>query len=172
MNADGLVKRQGAVLDPARGIIHAEHFQIAYNTNDIVRAQEVLANRYGIRAFRTLAGQLPEGGSIHIELAWVGPVMYELLTAEGPGSTVYRKGLPEDGFAMRHHHLGYLVHDGAQWDALMKAVQDGGWNMPNCRNNPGFLRSCFVEAPELGHYLEYVFPEDAGRQFFESVPHN
>jgi hypothetical protein len=172
MIADGLVRRQGAVLDPGLGVLHAEQFQIAYTTTDMARAQDVFARRYGVHAFRTLKGALPEGGRIHVELAWVGPVMYELLTADGPGSDVYRRGLPDDGFAIRHHHLGYFVHDREQWDALMLAVEDGGWHMPNRRNNPGFLESCFVDAPELGHYLEYVFPEEAGRQFFEDVPHN
>ena len=38
--------------------------------------------------------------------------------------------------------------------------------------NPGFLKSCFVEAPELGHYLEYIYPEAAGIEFFQNVPAN
>ena len=37
-------------------------------------------------------------------------------------------------------------------------------------NNVGFLQSCFVEVPELGHYFEYIFPEAAGIAFFEGVP--
>lgn len=167
-----LIKRQDADLSPADGIVHAEHFQIAYATSDIERAKALFSDRYGIRNFRRLAGPLPDGGEIHVELAWLGPVMYELLTARGPGSAIYREGLPDSGFAVRLHHLGYLIHDQAQWDALQQRVARDGWDMPTCRANPGFLQSCFVRAPELGHLLEYIHPEEAGRRFFEDVPHN
>ncbi len=40
------------------------------------------------------------------------------------------------------------------------------------KNFGGFMRCCYVEAPELGHYLEYILPEAAGIEFFESVPNN
>jgi hypothetical protein len=39
-------------------------------------------------------------------------------------------------------------------------------------NTEGFMRYCYVEVPELGHYLEYILPEAAGIEFFESVPSN
>jgi hypothetical protein len=29
---------------------------------------------------------------------------------------------------------------------------------------------CFVDAPVLGHYLEYFLPKQAGLDFFHSVP--
>ena len=32
------------------------------------------------------------------------------------------------------------------------------------------MDSCFVDAPELGHYLEYIFPTQAGIDFFAAVP--
>ena len=84
-----LLRRPLPIVDPASGVLRAEHFQIAYATNDIDRAQAILANRYGIGAFRRLEGPLAAGGQIRVELAWVGPVMYELLTASGPGSAIY-----------------------------------------------------------------------------------
>lgn len=159
----------------AQGLWRAEHFQIAYATNDMDRACAQFKNQLGITAFRRLEGALPAGGSIRVELAWAGPVMVELLTAEGAGSAIYMDRLmqhrPSDtGFAIQLHHLGYLVADQSQWDAMLSKAADCGFAVPHSNNNPGFLRSCFVDATPLGHYLEYILPEPAGLDFFRSVP--
>ncbi len=167
------LERPQTHFDPAKGPAHAEHFQVAYATNDIDRAKTLFSERLGVREWQDLQGQLPTGGHIHIELAWVGTVMYELLTASGPGSEIYMSRLPQgEGFAIKHHHLGYLIPDQAQWDALMDGAEHFGWPVVHRGHTEGFMRSCFIDAPELGHYLEYVFPEPAGLAFFQSVPGN
>ena len=168
----GLLTRPGSKFSPAQGLLRAEPFQIAYATNDIDRACDVFRDRFGIQAFRRLEGALPDGGYIRVELAWVGPVMYELLTATGPGSGLYAGRLPDDGFAIRHHHLGFIVQDEAQWAALEAEAGRIGAPLLNKRRNEGFIQSCFVDAPELGHYLEYIFPEPAGLAFLNAVPGN
>ena len=33
-----------------------------------------------------------------------------------------------------------------------------------------FIDAYYIKAPELGHYLEYVRPFDAGNQFYNSLP--
>ena len=168
----GVLKRPDAIFSPTNGLLRTEHFQMAYATNDIDRAMALFKDRYGVKEFRALEGQLPEGGQIHIELAWVGTIMYELLTASGPGSAIYMNRLPAGDFVLKHHHLGFLIPDQAQWDALMEEVERNGWSMPHMNKTPGFISSCFVDVPELGHYFEYQFPEEAGRAFFDSVPGN
>ena len=166
-----LLPRPPAAFDPGSGLLRAEHFQMAYATNDIDRARDLFASRLGIGEFRRLEGPLAAGGHIRVELAWVGSIMYELITASGPGSDIYVGRLPGgDGFALRHHHLGFLIHDSGQWQSLMDEVRSGGWLLPHVSDNPGFMKSCFVDAPELGHYLEYIFPEQAGLDFFATVP--
>lgn len=168
----GLIRRPDSGFTPAKGLLRAEQFQMAYATNDIDRACDIFRERYGIEEFRRLEGPTAAGGHIRVELVWVGSIMYELITATGPGSDLYVGRLPKDGFAIRHHHLGFLIHDAAQWDALMQEIARTGASMPYQNDNPGFLRSCFVDAPELGHYFEYIFPEPAGIAFFEGVPGN
>ena len=168
----GLLTRPGSAFSPGQGLLRAEPFQVAYATNDIGRACDVFRDRFGIQAFRRLEGPLPEGGHIRVELAWVGPVMYELLTATGPGSYLYAGRLPNDGFAIRHHHLGFIVQDDAQWATLEAEAVRLGAPLLNKRRNEGFLQSCFVDAPELGHYLEYILPEAAGLAFLNAVPAN
>lgn len=165
-----MIIRRPSLPDQARGVLGREHFQIAYATNDIARAMETFRAKFGISEFRALEGPLPRGGHIHIELAWVGNLMYELLTASGPGSEPFTRGLPADSYALRHHHLGYLVRDAADWEALQSDIAAGGWAITHAGDNPGFMRTCIVEVPDLGHALEFIWAAEAGRAFFESVP--
>lgn len=166
------MKRPSGLFNPSEGLLRAEQFQMAYATNDIERARDIFQRRFGIQSFRRLEGPLPAGGHIHIELAWVGTLMYELLTATGPGSELYVGRLPQDRFAIQHHHLGFLIRDEAQWQGVLSQVETNGWTLLSKNNTPGFMQSCFVDVPELGHYFEYLFPEPAGLAFFEGVPGN
>jgi len=166
------VGRPAAAFDPGSGLLRNDCFQVAYATNDLDRACGVFAERFGIGKFRRLEGPLAAGGRIRIELAWVGPTMYELLRAEGPGSDFFMNLLPAAGFAIRHHHLGFFIDNLADWAALEAEIERGGWAVRSKSHNPGFLRACIVEVPELGHYLEYILPEPAGIAFFEGVPAN
>jgi hypothetical protein len=166
-------QRPEPVSDLHAGPLRGEHLQIAYATNDIARAKALFAERYGIARFAAIAGALPHGGAIEVELAWCGGVMYELITASGPGSEVYVERLPADRFAIRHHHLGYLVRTSREWDALRAMIERGGWSVLIDQNIEGFMRQIFIEAPELGHLVEYLWPEPAGHAFlFETVPNN
>lgn len=164
------MKRPIPTFDPSSGLLRNEHFQVSYATNDIERAKQVLSTRYGIAEFAQLQGQMPSGGHIHVEVAWVGNTFYELVTASGPGSEIFTSRLPQDEFAIRHHHLGFLIYDQPSWDALFQTIERDGWTLLSANKTEGFLAHCFVDAPELGHYLEFIFPEPAGLAFFESVP--
>jgi hypothetical protein len=166
------VRRPRATYSPGSGLLRNDHFQVAYATNDIDRACDIFSSQFGIKEFRRLEGQMAAGGQIRVELAWVGGTMYELITASGAGSDIYVGRLPSDCFAIKHHHLGFLIHDEAQWDALESDAARIGRTLLAKRNNAGFLQSCFVDVPELGHYFEYIFPEPAGIEFFENVPGN
>ena len=172
-NNKPLLQRPGSGFDPANGLLRAEHFQMAWATNDLEQAKALLAERLGIKAFTPIGGPTPAGGQISVELAWVGTMMYELITATGPGSDLIMGHLPRgEGFAMKHHHLGYLVASPEQWQALEAETTRSGWAMVHKSVNPGFMTSCFIDVPELGHYLEYIMPEPAGVDFFQNVARN
>jgi hypothetical protein len=153
-------------------LLQAEHFQMAYVTGDVERACDVLRTRYGVRKFAPLHVVMPAGGQIHIELAWVSGIMIELIEATGPGSEFYNDVLPVGGFSIRHHHLGYLVQDMASWEALMRTIKDQACPIAYEGHNEGFLRFCYIKAPEFDHYLEYLLLDPAGATFFENVPEN
>lgn len=166
------MKRPECRFDPGLGLLRAKQFQIAYATNDIERACACFRDQYGIGSFQSLAGPLANGGRIHVELAWVGDTMYELVSASGPGSELFNERLPTDVFAIRHHHLGFLLHAESEWLALMEEIDRRGWRVRWKSHTPGFLRSCMVESEALGHFLEYLFPEPRGLAFFENIPSN
>lgn len=165
-----MLSRPAASFDPGSGLLLAEQFQMAYTTTDIEQACDLMRARLGIREFRRLEGQMPEGGFIRAEFAWVGTLMYEVIHAYGPGSAIYMDRLPQtDGFHLQHHHLGFLIHDRAQWDAGLAQAERNGFAVPYRNSNP-LVDVCFIDVPELGHYLEYLLPTQAGLDFFESVP--
>lgn len=153
-------------------ILQAEHFQMAYVTNDVKRACDVLGARYGVRNFTPLHVVMPAGGHIHIELAWISGIMTELIEATGPGTEFYNEVLPTNGFSIRHHHLGYLLRDMASWEALMRKIKNEAWPITYEGHHEGFLRFCYIKSPELGHYLEYLLLDPAGIAFFENVSAN
>jgi len=166
------MKRPISSFNPADGLLRADHFQVAYATNDIERAKQVFADRFGIREFRQLKGKMPVGGQIHIELAWHGGTMYELVTSSGPGAETFMRYIKGDEFTIRHHHLGFMIHNDNEWNGMLAGVEKNGWQILSKNDNAGFMKTCIVEIPELGHCFEYLFPEAAGLAFFESVPTN
>lgn len=170
-----LLKRPQA-FDPCKSLLANDHFQIAFATNDIEQAKAVFSERYNITDYRQLKGEMPAGGQIHVELAWVGNMMYELVTASGPGSEIFMSRLsannPNQDFVLQHHHIGFLIYNEQHWLALKEFIKQNHYTLLSENNNKGFIRHCYVDAPELGYYLEFIFPEQAGFDFFENVPHN
>jgi hypothetical protein len=167
-----VASRPNSLLAPGNGLLRNDCFQVAYATNDITRACGLFAERFGVKEFRRLEGQLPAGGHIHVELGWAGGVMYELFQCSGAGSDFFNRVLPAEGFAIRHHHLGFFIADMAGWQALHEEIKRGGWTLHSNSHNVGFLRACIVEVPELGHFMEFILPEAAGIEFFANVPGN
>jgi hypothetical protein len=157
----------------APGLMRREQFQTGYVTNDLDRACAMLGERYGIEKFSYLEGDMAEGGRIRVAFAWVGGNMYEIIDARGGREAEFYTGrLPKEGFGLVFHHLGYLIHDKAEWEAVRREIADRKLTVALDTAVPGFMDAVYIEAPELGHYLEYLFPEEGGLAFFEAVPAN
>jgi hypothetical protein len=167
---EGVLQRPATAVAPGAGLLRKDQFQVAYVTNDLDRACKILSERYGIGDYAFIEGKMASGGDIRVAFAWVGPTMYEIIDARGPGTAFYNERLPTDGFAIRFHHLGFLIHDRANWQAVEREFRDSDWRIAFETFNNGFMDAIYVEAPELGHYLEYIYAYEAGLQFFHSVP--
>lgn len=165
-----LLERSISACDPSRGLLSNEHFQMGYVTNDMDKAEEFFRKRFGVKQFRPTEGELDGGGHISVRSVWIGTVMYEIICATGPGSEIYSELVPQGDFAIRLHHFGFLVPDDAAWDALEKAIVRDGWTVRQRSDRPGYVRALFVEASELGAYLEYVFPAPALLERFRATP--
>lgn len=164
--------RPAANFDSGDGLAQLEHFQMAYVTNDIDKARNIYQKQLGVREFAVLEGEMNGGGHIRAEFAWVGTLMYELIQASGPGSEIFSGHLPQtDDFVIKHHHLGFLVQNQGQWDAVIAQAEQNGMEILNRNTNP-LVEVCFLEMPAAGHYLEYLFATEAGISFFENVPRN
>lgn len=157
---------------PGAGLFRHDHFQIGYATTDMDRAVALFAERYGVKEFSKLEGPNAAGGQVRMYIGWAGGVMYELLWAEGPGTEVFRAGLPAEGFAIRPHHLGYRVDTPEGWAAILAEVEAKGLRVLHSTDVPGFLKAIIVEDPDLGHFVEYILPEPGGLAFFEQAPNN
>jgi hypothetical protein len=165
-----LLTRKPSDGETATGLLRAEHFQMAYVTNDLDRACALFGGQLGIRAWAILGGEMPDGGEIQACFAWVGTLMYEIIQATGPGSAIFIDRMPQtDGFVIRHHHLGFLIQNQEQWDGVLANAARHGWAVPHKNINP-LVEVCFVDVPELGHYLEYLYATPMGLDFFASVP--
>jgi Glyoxalase/Bleomycin resistance protein/Dioxygenase superfamily len=168
----GLVTRPSAPLAYRAGPMLKDHFQVAYVTSDLDRATQLLGTRYGIARYSFIDGEMAGGGTIRVAFAWVGSTMFEIIDCKGPQADFYTARLPQGEFAIRLHHLGYLLHDRASWDAVEREIAASGWPVAFRTQNPGYIDAIYIDAPELGHYLEYIYPMEAGVQFFESIPVN
>ena len=64
------IRRPDAVFDPGAGLLRADHFQMAYVTNDLDQACDFFSQRLGISAYGEIGGAMPSGGQIKVRFAW------------------------------------------------------------------------------------------------------
>jgi len=149
------------VFDPSRGLLHNDHYHVGYVTNDLDRAAGIFRERFGVRAFRETSNHMAGGTSIALRSVWLGNMMYEITCGKGPGMELYTDHAPTGGdFVLSFHHYGYLVPDEQAWADLARKIDTGGWKVVLDSDTPGYCRACYVDAPELGHYLEFVLPRE------------
>lgn len=155
----------------ASGMLCKEHSHSAWVTNDMDRALEIFTRRYGLGDYTFIDAETPSGGRIKVAFTWAGGQVIEIIMSSGPGSEFYNEILPEgDEFAIRFHHLGFIIHDNAGWQQLERELEEGSWQIAFSTLTHDFIDAYYIKAPELGHYLEYVRPFEAGNQFYNSLP--
>ena len=154
-------------------------FQIAYVTSDLERAATACGLLYGISRFqvaREVAIQTRAGEArLNFALAYSGGVQIELIEPVGGDDETYRDDLPADGAVLRLHHLGHLISRDTTWRALTEAISHSGLEVPvgGVFRHEGVALMHYLYADTratLGHYLEFMYQTEAGRDLFSQVP--
>lgn len=142
-------------------------FQTAYVTNDVEQAAALFKDRFGTGAFSIIDFD----GVMRIGLAFAGQNMIELVQPISDPAGLYSNWIPADqGFAVRHHHIGLLVDSTEEMAAIRAAHVEAGTAVAIEGALPGSLDFLYMDtAAQLGHYLEYVRLEEGGRAMFAAV---
>ena len=112
------------------------------------------------------------GASIHLGLAWAGDVMIELIQPNGDAANLYTTHLPPDGQLVRFHHLGHLIEQRDEYDAVVARAAASGYPITMQGNSHGVNYLYLDVRADAGHYLEYVHLDPPMAQFFAAVPRN
>lgn len=164
--------RPRPLVSPTSGLLLKDQFQLSYVTNDMDYACQLFAEQYGISEFAFLEGSMPTGGYIKVAFAWAGATQYEIIMAHGPGTDFYTNVLPDTKPALRFHHLGFLIHNHDSWMSLREELAVSDTPIVYESLTGSFIDAYYIHAPELGHYLEYIYPYEPGIDFIASIPHN
>ena len=149
------------------GLLGFDKFQIAYVTNDLDRAIETFSERYRIEHWTVL-----DAGVMRIALAWTNGQQIELIHTSNEYQPLYDDWIEKDGeFVIRHHHFGYFVYDDDEWALLRAHLEEHGQPLAMDADTE-MMTVIYVYAPDLGHFLEYLYPNEKGKAFFESVASN
>ena len=149
--------------------------QVSYATSDRTEATRVLGQVYGIPRFAIHRGAEVESpqGRIVIDTAqaFVGDRHLEVIQPAGGPDGLYRDVLPREGFGLRHHHYGHLTHRADEWSAIQAFIRDRGWRIVLGGNYADLMHYAYVDTrAELGHYLEFMYQTELGRDMFVDVP--
>lgn len=168
MTAPSLVSRPARAAH-AGGSLGFEFFQNAYVVRDMAAAKAAFA-RYGVKSFTDLP--MPDMGetSMKIALGWCAGHQVELIEAKGPGLELYTDWM-KGGEDIRLHHFGYYVNSAEEW-AELEALLKAEGREPVFAGEAEVCKFIYVNAPELGHYLEFVLPTELGRQVFGGAAAN
>lgn len=149
------------------GLLGYDKFQTAYVTTDLDRAVDTLRSAYKIENWTLL-----DVGVMRIGLAWINGQQIEIIETFGDHQPLYDDWIDKAGeFSIRQHHFGYYIYDNTEWILLRQQLaQDGRPLLMDV--DTGALKIIYVYAAELGHFLEYIFPNEQGKAFFESVAAN
>lgn len=150
------------------GLLGYELFQLAYVTNDLERAVKLLGESYAITNWSYI-----EAGVMRVALAWTNGQQIELIeTAKEQYQPLYDDWIGRKGdFVIRHHHYGYFINSEEEWALLRQQITKAGRKMWMDIEVEA-MKVIYIEAPELGHFLEYIFPNEAGGAYYSSLAAN
>jgi len=153
--------------------------QIGYATTDVDEAVRRYGERYGVTRFLRLPNTTTtispgRAATLNIAMAFVNGTMIELIEPAGGADGIYRDVLPANGFAVRHHHLGYAMFTDEEWNAAQQEIVRQNFSVVLSGEAPGVMRYQYIDLrADLGHYVEYLYYLGAGgKEMLGAIPHN
>lgn len=157
-------------------------YQTAYVTNDLALAMERVGAAYGILTWFSMSGfTFPMATgldvSIDVALANLGDTQFELIRPAGGDDGLYRDSLSGgSAFELVFHHMCKAFETEEQFLENRDLLKRQGIAMPMDNSelpSNGIARACYGDfRGTLGHYLEYVWFTDAGRDWLREIPRN
>jgi len=153
--------------------------QLGYVTNDFDRASAVFKESMGVpelfiwkdvHVHMELYGA-PATAVIDLGYAWRSGTMVELILPRSGAIDFYMPGIEGPEFGLKLHHVGFGV-DGtpADFDERWQSEVANGRPLVNlCRAAMGSY--CLVDGrKDCGHYVEYLWNNAQGLDFFAKIP--
>jgi len=150
-------------------------FQLGYVCRDLKGAMKSFGERRGVVEWAEMEGPMLNYGRmapIKIALAYSGPAMVELIQAPSDIPTIYTSAIPSDPLSARLHHIGYIVEDEDEWDAIQAQVAQNGTPIVAGAEMEA-IRYCYADTrADTGHFTEYCLPRAEMTAFWNSLPRN
>lgn len=158
------------------------YFQTAYVTNDLEQAMQQLGSAYGInnwytdRNFETPI--LPEKTvTFRVALAYIGDTQIEIIDPVAGAFAHYKTVLTDDkSFQLKLHHMCQAFDTVEEYDAKVTELKRTGVPIPaeiTREMNSSFGLACYGDFRSMcGHYLEYIWLNEAARAWMGTVPRN
>lgn len=137
--------------------------QLCYVTNDFDRAIALLREMHAMGPFKEMRElELPtrpgHAAIGHFGLAFKEAVQFEVIEPLAGDVDLYRKGLPDDRFAMHFHHVGRHIPAIDEYRETLRLARER-WSIVIDMAALGGHYAYTDARDTVGHYLEYFcFP--------------
>lgn len=155
-------------------------FQLGYATTDLEQAiatfaDELDAPDFLVRDPMKMEVSGPRGtrtAELQLAFAYIGDITVELIEPIVDDTAIYTQVLPDDGFGLALHHLGFLVAGGLDdWQDFRAGVSDDRLLFEGAVED--HTRYLYVDTSRtLGHHLEYIWWSLERMAWLEDVPRN
>jgi Glyoxalase/Bleomycin resistance protein/Dioxygenase superfamily len=173
----------GLFADPrpieALGDLFANVWQVCYVTPDLDRGMSDLRELLGVENSTEVptegASFLKDGEQlqwdVRVAMGARGGMIIELIEPVAGEVEFYREALPENGGALRFHHLAMLVPLGDEaWGEVEELVGQNGMSFEYTILIPDRARLAYVDArARLGHWIELCQLQKADTEFFSGL---
>ncbi|MEE2034933.1 VOC family protein [Rhodococcus chondri] len=154
--------------------------QLAWVTTDVRQAVKQFQEGQGIENIAIFDGftlSTAEGGEVVIDvaLAYVGDMQFEIIQPVSGEVDLYRRHLPADPteYALRFHHICSRLDSIEEYEQVLSDYRKRGVTVEVDGSFGEGGRFFYADTRGLvDHYQEYVYRDDATKEFLNTLPRN